>query len=105
MKTVGSLIVSGLLIASFALEAWGSAPSRAAIKLTPSEQSFFESKIRPLFIKHCHSCHSSEKTPMGGLQLDSRKGWMAGGGRGVAIGPGQPEKSLLIQANRYQDPE
>ena len=105
MKTVGSLIVSGLFITSFALEAWGSAPSQAAIKLTPSEQSFFESKIRPLFIKHCHSCHSSEKTPMGGLQLDSRKGWMAGGSRGSAIVPGQPEQSLLIQAIRYQDPE
>ena len=105
MKTVVSLIVSGLFIASFTLQAWGLAPSQAAVKLTPSEQSFFESKIRPLLIKHCQSCHSSEKTPMGGLQLDSRKGWMTGGSRGSAIVPGQPEQSLLIQAIRYQDPE
>ena len=105
MKTAGRLIVSGLFIASFTLQAWGSAPSQTAVKLTPSEQRFFESKISPLLIKHCQSCHSSEKTPMGGLQLDSRKGWMAGGSRGSAIVPGQPEKSLLIQAIRYQDPE
>ncbi len=37
---------------------------------------------------------------MGGLRLDSRDGLLQGGKSGPAIVPGDPEKSLLIQAVR-----
>src|SRR4029077_11418511 len=36
----------------------------------------------------------------GGLRLDSRDGLLTGGKSGPAIVPGDPEKSLLIQAVR-----
>ena len=42
---------------------------------------------------------------MGGLRLDTRDGWVSGGGRGPAIVPGNPAGSLLIQAINYKDPE
>ena len=37
---------------------------------------------------------------MGGLRLDSREGLLKGGKSGPAVVPGNPDKSLLIQAVR-----
>src|SRR5580693_8647243 len=67
--------------------------------LSPEKEQFFEKQVRPLLIKHCYKCHSSEaKIIKGGLNLDSRGGWMKGGDSGPAIVPGAPDKSLLIEA-------
>ena len=66
---------------------------------------FFESKVRPLLVKHCYGCHSTEGDRIrGGLVLDSRDGWKAGGISGPAIVPGDPDASLLIEAVRGTDP-
>jgi mono/diheme cytochrome c family protein len=65
--------------------------------------AFFEQHIRPLFAEHCYKCHSRQaKNLRGGLLLDSKEGWSKGGDSGPALVPGQPDKSLLIQAVRYQ---
>src|SRR2546426_4769591 len=40
---------------------------------------------------------------MGGLRLDSREGLLKGGESGPAIVPGDPDKSLMIQAIRQTD--
>ncbi len=67
---------------------------------------FFERKIRPVLAEHCYSCHSAElKKFKGGLALDTKAGWMEGGDKGPSIVPGDPDKSLLIKAIRYTDPE
>jgi hypothetical protein len=73
------------------------------VKLLNSEETeFFEQHIRPLLVKHCYECHSSEaKNLRGGLLLDSRQGWQTGGDSGPAIVPGSPLESLLIQAIEY----
>ena len=56
---------------------------------TEEQQQFFEKQVRPLFIKRCYQCHSSEaKVLKGGLHLDSRNGWMKGGDSGPAVVPG-----------------
>src|SRR4051812_728469 len=96
---------AGIEPASVAL---GSDPPRAndAATLGAEEQQFFEKQVRPLFIKRCYQCHSSEaKVLKGGLHLDSRSGWMQGGDSGPAVVPGAPDKSLLIEAIRYQSLE
>ena len=69
-----------------------------------SDNDFFESRVRPLLVKHCVKCHGAKKQE-GVLRLDSRDGWMRGGDRGTAVVAGQPGKSLLIQAVRYTDPD
>ncbi|MGV3774056.1 MAG: DUF1553 domain-containing protein [Verrucomicrobiales bacterium] len=72
----------------------------------PSEQVlFFEKNIRPLLVEHCYDCHGakSEKGAKGGLYLDTREGLLAGGSSGPAILAGNPDKSLIIQAVRYED--
>ncbi|MFN9721527.1 MAG: PSD1 and planctomycete cytochrome C domain-containing protein [Planctomycetota bacterium] len=52
----------------------------------------------------CISCHGPEKQE-GGLRLDSSEALVRGGDRGVAIAPGDPDASLLIQAIRFDDPD
>ena len=72
----------------------------------PGQGEFFEKRIRPLLVEHCHSCHGQEtSSPMGGLRLDSSKALLTGGGRGPAVAPGRPEESLLIRAVFFDDPD
>lgn len=82
------------------------APETSAPPLTSEGVEFFESRIRPVLIERCYECHSaSQGKSKGGLKLDSRQGWVAGGDSGPAVTPDNPETSLLIKAIRQQDPD
>ncbi|MEZ5351522.1 MAG: PSD1 and planctomycete cytochrome C domain-containing protein [Bryobacteraceae bacterium] len=48
----------------------------------------------PILNKKCNQCHSPEKK-MGGLDLSTFAGLMAGGGSGPALAPGKPANSLM----------
>jgi hypothetical protein len=67
----------------------------------PKETEFFESKVRPVLADQCFRCHGGEKQK-GGLRVDSRAAILKGGDLGPVIVPGQPEKSLLVQAVAHQ---
>jgi hypothetical protein len=70
----------------------------------PADDGHFQSTIQPIFVEHCHQCHSHKADKIkGGLVVDSLSGLLTGGGTGPAIVPGDPEKSLLIKAIRYTD--
>ena len=74
--------------------------------ITPAQEEFFESKIRPLLVDYCYECHSSDlDEPSGGLVLDTRDGIRKGGELGPAVVPKDPEESLLLSAVRYEDLE
>jgi hypothetical protein len=60
---------------------------------------FFESRVRPLLVDKCQSCHG-EKKHFGGLRLDSRAAVLKGGDTGPAATPGKPDDSLLVRAVR-----
>jgi len=62
---------------------------------------FFETKVRPVLANNCYACHTN--SALGGLRLDSRDAMLKGGGRGAALAPGDPDKSLLITAIRQTD--
>jgi hypothetical protein len=83
------------------------APARAGEKTPdPAAIEFFEKKIRPLLAEHCFGCHSTTaKKKRGGLMLDSRATLLKGGDTGPAVAPGHPDKSLLIKAIGYKDPD
>jgi cytochrome c553 len=67
-------------------------------------EEFFEKKIRPVLVQKCFVCHSEKlKTPMGGLRLDSAAALRKGGDSGPAIVTGDPDKSLLVRAIRYDN--
>lgn len=81
-------------------------PLAHAAPPAPDGNDFFEQKIRPVLVRHCYACHSAEaKKLKGGLRLDTRDGMRRGGDSGPALVPGQPAKSLLLQALRYEGPE
>ncbi|MCE9603290.1 MAG: PSD1 and planctomycete cytochrome C domain-containing protein [Planctomycetia bacterium] len=68
------------------------------------DHDFFEKRIRPVLVEHCYECHSASARKIGGnLRLDTRDGTRRGGDSGPAIVPGDPSKSLLLQAVRYGD--
>jgi hypothetical protein len=96
-RSVLSLIHSSIWITTSLLP-----PSAAGDTAT----DFFERKIRPVLSENCFSCHSAEaKTLKANLLLDSLEGLLKGGDTGPAIVPGHPEKSLIIAAIRYEEPE
>ena len=79
------------------------APAVASGQTPPASEAaldFFEKKIRPVLVANCYNCHSANTNSKGGLRVDDRNGLLVGGGRGAAIVPGHPEKSLLIAAVR-----
>ena len=88
-----------LLVSALSCLSAPSTPTRAQLE-------FFETKVRPILANHCYKCHSEQSEKVkGGLLLDSREGWLKGGETGPALVPGDPEKSLLIKAVRYADPD
>jgi hypothetical protein len=67
---------------------------------------FFEKNIRPLLADRCYECHSAAKSvSKGGLRLDSKDAVLRGGDNGAAVVPANVEKSLLVKAVRYTDPD
>jgi hypothetical protein len=67
---------------------------------------FFENRIRPILVNNCYPCHSSQAAKLkGGLSVEYRETVLKGGENGPAIVPGNPDKSLLIKAVRYNDPD
>src|SRR5262245_36836107 len=69
-----------------------------------ADDGFFAAKVRPVLAGTCVRCHGGAKTK-GGLRLDSRDALLKGGEHGPAIVPGDPDKSLLVQAVRHAHDE
>ena len=61
----------------------------------------FERQVRPILSRRCVGCHGPAKQE-GGLRLDSRPGWEAGGRMGKALIPGDVSGSLLLRAVRRE---
>ena len=72
----------------------------------PKGLAFFESKIRPALVAHCHMCHSAEALKAnklrGGLLLDTKAGWEKGGDNGPSLVPGKPAESLLLKSLKHE---
>jgi hypothetical protein len=66
---------------------------------SPEQVEFFGAKVRPVLAGSCQSCHGAKKQSSG-LRLDSREALIQGDENGPAVVPGDPDKSLLIQAVR-----
>src|SRR3954471_11865840 len=67
---------------------------------------FFEKKVRPVLVEHCYKCHSAESKKLkGDLRLDTQEGLLKGGTEGAVVVAGDPDKSRLIEAIRYTNPQ
>ncbi|WP_238388805.1 PSD1 and planctomycete cytochrome C domain-containing protein [Roseimaritima ulvae] len=64
---------------------------------------FFETKIRPILVKHCYECHSTESgKARGGLRVDTRDALQQGGDSGPALRGRSARDSLLYQFITYE---
>jgi hypothetical protein len=101
MSASRRLIVLPVIVLALAV------PARAGEKTPdPAAVEFFEKKVRPVLAERCFACHSTTaKKKRGGLTLDSRAAILKGGDSGPALAAGDPEKSLLVKAIRYRDPD
>jgi cytochrome c553 len=106
LRNMPMLSLRHTTLALAALAAFAVAPSAEAMPATKEGLEFFEKNVRPILIDRCYECHSAEKnSSKGGLILDSMDGAYKGGDEGPSVIPGDLEKSLLIKAVRYTDPE
>lgn len=70
------------------------------------QTEFFENKIRPILKQSCYKCHSVEEAKAkGGLTLDTKAGLLKGGDNGPIVVAGDVDKSQLIVAINYLDPD
>lgn len=89
-----------------ALLIWASGDCFAHAEENPEDVAFFENHIRPVLVEHCYECHSAESEQLGGnFRLDQREAMRAGGVSGAPIVVGDPGKSLLIKALKYDGAE
>jgi cytochrome c553 len=107
-------VVTGFVVMAL-MTSWTSlsAASEPAVAATEDQNrntsaaalALFESKIRPVLIRECYSCHSAEakKGPKANLRVDTREGLIRGGDSGAAVVPGKPMESLLLKALRGDD--
>ena len=92
--------MAGLLISGSTAQAADAAANPEGLKL-------FEAKIRPILHEHCVGCHGPDKQK-GKLRLDTREGLLKGGigddDKPVkVVEPGNPEKSMIIEAIGYKN--
>ena len=66
----------------------------------PEAIEFFEKRVRPILAEKCQSCHGA-KRQQGGLRLDSRPALLKGSDNGPVLVSGDPDRSPLIKAIRY----
>jgi hypothetical protein len=70
------------------------------------DAEFFEKKIRPVLVDQCYKCHSTHAEKLkGGLMLDTKAGIDKGGDNGPVLVRGEPDKSKLIEAVRWTNPD
>jgi hypothetical protein len=79
-----------------------SIPLVADQKISPDQEEFFEAKVRPLLFERCVDCHGPDDQS-GLLRLDRKPSLNRSVGAGPIVVPGQPDKSLLVQAIRFDD--
>jgi mono/diheme cytochrome c family protein len=70
----------------------------------PPKQVDFDRDVKPIFAKHCVSCHGPDKQKSS-LRLDRRSDALAGGDGGAVIAPGKSAESRLIQFVSSDNPD
>ena len=68
--------------------------------MTPEQEKFFETKIRPILATSCYECHGPKKQ-QAGLRVDHREFLIKGGDTGSVLAPGQVENSRLWEVLQH----
>ncbi|MGV3721895.1 MAG: DUF1549 domain-containing protein [Actinomycetota bacterium] len=96
-------LTSGLAAVLSTLSALPAAPASAPVVDGASATArHFESKVRPLLVARCETCHGP-RLQQGGLRVDTLEALLRGGKGGPAIVPGKPASGTLIRMVRHAD--
>jgi cytochrome c553 len=95
-RSVVALAALVLLAAIAARQIGAQTPEQKPAMADEKSSEYFEARVRPILAANCYECHGDQAS--GGLRVDSREALLKGGDSGPAIVPGDPDKSLLIQA-------
>ena len=100
------LMLATAAAAAFTMTALVTRPAPARAADDAKGTAFFEEKIRPILAQNCVGCHGEEKHK-GDLRLDTRENLLKGGKDEdkvvKVIEPGNPEKSMIIEAIEYKN--
>lgn len=78
------------------------AASSCSVRGDDTQETFFENRVRPLLVQHCHNCHGPDKQESD-LRLDQRDLLMQGGSSGEpAAVKGDPAASMLLRYVRHE---
>jgi hypothetical protein len=103
LETFAALAVLALGPVALTKGAPPESPNGLAAKHADAEQeTFFESKVRPLLAARCYRCHG-EKVQKGDLRLDSADSLFGKGADDGIVKPGHPEASRLMEVISYKD--
>src|SRR5690242_218824 len=107
MRCVAAVSLVALLLAGWVHGVTsGRANVQEAAALTKEGVEFFEKHIRPILVERCYECHSAQAPKVKGkLLLDTQPGMARGGAGGPILVPGDVQKSRLIHALRWTDPD
>ena len=94
-----SIVRFGLCLFCWAVPIVASA-KEPAVGLPQEGEVAFESKVRPLLVAKCQSCHG-EKLAEAGLRLDSRRSVLIGSESGAVVVPGDAAQGKLLDAVRH----
>jgi len=100
--------LGGMLVYQF-----GAVGSKKAMPTSPASLdhsdprlALFREVVLPVFAEKCWRCHNPERmVRSGNLDQTTMGGMLAGGDSGPALVPGSAEKSLIVEAIRWTDPE
>jgi len=96
-RPAGAVTLAGLALLLVSMAATAQAP-------TAEQVEFFEKNIRPVLANNCYQCHGEDVAKLkGGLNLTYRSGIRTGGDNGPALIPGDPGKSMMVEAIEYND--
>jgi len=95
-------LISGLAVVLSTLSALAAAPGNAPADAASAAARHFESKVRPLLVAKCETCHGP-RLQQGGLRVDTLEALLRGGKGGPAVVPGRPAAGTLIRMIRHPD--
>ena len=80
--------------------AFGASPGEPA-----ADFEWFETKVRPILVDHCYTCHSADTKPAGGLRVDDRNGLLVRRKQRAGRRARRPGGEPAAAAREPQEPE
>ena len=109
---IRTLVLLGIFFAAWAAETNASnsaSPVPASVTasgipgtvMSSYAAEYFQKKVHPIFVEHCHECHANGRSK-GGLSIATLHDFLEGGNEGIVLIPGDITKSALIPSIRWE---